>query len=77
MKNKINKTSLVLNHLKTYGSITSMEAFERYRATRLSAIIFQLRKRGLNIDTVLVPHTDMYGTNTRFARYVWREIEGV
>lgn len=73
---KVNKTNLVLNHLKTYGSITSMEAIERYKATRLSAIIFELRKK-FAIETVIVPSTDIYGHSCRFARYVWKEIEGV
>lgn len=39
----------VLNHLKEYGSITSMEAFNNYGATRLSAIIFDLRHDGYDI----------------------------
>lgn len=39
------KTEKVLNHLKTNGTITSMEAIELYKATRLSSIIFRLRKK--------------------------------
>ncbi len=40
----MNKTEKVLKHLKKYGRITSTDAFEKYNATRLSAIIFELRK---------------------------------
>lgn len=39
------KTQLVLDHLLTHGTITSWTAIQEYRATRLSAIIFELRKQ--------------------------------
>ena len=44
----------VAKHLEKHGSITSWEAIMNYRATRLSAIIFILRKRGMQIATDLV-----------------------
>jgi hypothetical protein len=45
------KTFKVLAHLELHGSITSMEAFQEYNATRLSGIIYTLRKQGYNIIT--------------------------
>ena len=39
------KTAKVLEHLRTLKRITSWEAIQLYKATRLSAIIFNLRKR--------------------------------
>ena len=54
-KPKTTKTKQVLNHLKEEGSIDSWTAIQRYGATRLSAIIFVLRKRGFNI--VSIPHS--------------------
>ena len=65
-----NKTGEVLRHLKEQGSITSMEAIELFGATRLSAIIFNLRKRGHDIETVTKTMTDRYGHNVSYARYV-------
>lgn len=44
----------VLKHLQEYGSITSWEAIEEYGATRLSAIIYNLRKKGFKIKTDFV-----------------------
>lgn len=41
---KLTQTNEVLEHLKTHGTITSIEAIMQYGATRLSAIIFDLRK---------------------------------
>lgn len=44
----------VLKHLQEYGSITSWEAIEEYGATRSSAIIYNLRKKGFKIKTDFV-----------------------
>lgn len=67
---KITKTSMVLNHLKKHGTITSMEAIENYGATRLSAIIFELRKKGYDIDTHDVHGVDRYGNKVVYGKYV-------
>ena len=67
---KTNKTEEVLKHLQEHGSITSIEAIEKYGATRLSAIIFKLRKKGYNIDTITILFTDRYGTKSNFGKYI-------
>lgn len=67
---KTNKTQMVLNHLEKYGYITSLEAIEKYSATRLSAIIFNLRKRGYNIETIMLPFTDRFGTKSHYGKYI-------
>lgn len=67
---KTNKTNEVLKHLQTYGCITSLEAIEKYKATRLSDIIYRLRNRGLNIVTIDIPFVDMYGTKSAYGKYV-------
>lgn len=46
------KQQQVLNHLQNIGSITSWEAIMKYHATRLSGIIFVLRKRGYPITSI-------------------------
>ena len=72
-KVKVNKTTEILKHLKVKGSITSIEAFKLYGATRLSAIIFTLRKRGYDITTHDEVCVDRYGHECNFARYVLHE----
>lgn len=67
---KTNKTEKVLNHLKEYGSITSLEAIELYGVTRLSAIIFNLRKQGLNIETIDLPFVDRFGNKSHYGKYI-------
>lgn len=67
---KTNKTEQVLNHLQCYGSITSLDAIGMYGATRLSAIIYNLRKRGYVIDTIRIPFTDRYGNYSWHGKYI-------
>jgi len=61
-----NKHELVLQHLQKKGSITSWEAINLYRATRLSSIIYRLRDRGLNITTTMVEKTNFKGHISKF-----------
>lgn len=72
-KKKTNKTEKVLNHLKEHGTITSLEAIELYGATRLSDIIYRLRKKGMKIETLDLPFTDRYGTKSTYGKYVLNE----
>lgn len=69
---KLTQTNEVLEHLKTHGTITSIEAIMQYGATRLSAIIFDLRKEGHNIETQMVTGKNRRGGSTTFARYVYK-----
>jgi len=41
----------ILYHLKKHKFITSWEAIQDYRITRLSARIYELREKGYNIHT--------------------------
>lgn len=67
----MNKTKAVLLHLQEYGSITSWEAIKEYGATRLSAIIYNLRHLyNLNIQSEKVEFTDRYGNNASYVNYV-------
>ena len=60
---RITQEDIVLNHLRKYGTITSFDAFEKYRITRLAVSIHSLRKKGYNIDTynVLSSNGRRYG----------------
>lgn len=66
---RTNKTKKVLEHLQTKGSISSMEAITLYGATRLSAIIFNLKESGYDIISDWETGTDRYGDKTRYVRY--------
>lgn len=60
----------VYQHMKLYGSITSMEAFSMYNITRLSSIIHKLRhNHDIPIAKVMHYETKQDGTRTNYARY--------
>ena len=67
----MNKTRLVEEHLRKNGKITSWEAIETYGATRLSGIIYNLRKEGMNIITNDITGKDRFGNTSTFAEYVY------
>jgi hypothetical protein len=46
-----NYTELIRKHLINHGSINNCIAIRDYKVYRLSAIIFELRKRGMDIKT--------------------------
>lgn len=46
---------IILEHLLEHGSITSLEAIEKYKCTRLSQYILLLRKEGYEIRNEDVP----------------------
>jgi len=65
------QSDAVLWHLKTYGSITSYEAIKEYGATRLSAIIFNHRKEGYDIDSMPLTKKTRFGRKTTIAKYIY------
>ena len=65
------QSDAILWHLKTYGSITSYEAIKEYGATRLSAIIFNHRKDGYDIDSMPLTKKTRFGRNTTIAKYIY------
>ena len=66
---RITKTGQVLAHLKRFGSITSADAFTKYRTTRLSAIIFELRRKGYDIVTEDIKVIDCNGNTCVYGKY--------
>lgn len=67
----------VLQFLKEKGSITSLQAFREFGATRLSAIIFNLRRNGYCIVNEYITKKNRYGDKITFAKYVLTEINEV
>tara|TARA_R100000697_G_scaffold43588_1_gene56721 strand:- start:221 stop:436 length:216 start_codon:yes stop_codon:yes gene_type:complete len=60
----ISQENIILDHLKKHKFITSWEAIQEYRITRLSARIYELREKGHNIITKNVSEN-----GKRFAEY--------
>lgn len=63
------KKEKVKRHLLEHGSITSWEAIMKYNATRLSDIIFRLRKEGYDIETVYKSRINEEGEKIPYGVY--------
>ena len=68
-KLRITKTDQVLKHLKEKGSIDSWTAIQQYGATRLSSIVFNLRKRGYEIVSIPNSVLDRNNNVCNFTNY--------
>ena len=66
----MSQVTMVLSHLISKGSITSLEAINEYGATRLADIIFRLRKQGYDIKTITCTGKTRFGTVCNYAKYV-------
>lgn len=64
-------TKRVLDYLKNHKSgLSSMQAFKMFGATRISAIIFNLRKHGYEIDNIWKESKNRYGDKVKYVQYV-------
>lgn len=63
------QTEAIIQYLRKKKSITSLQAFNLFNATRLSGIIFILRERGFGIETEMVQGKNRYGHSTNYAIY--------
>ncbi len=59
----------VLDYIKEFGSITTLEAFRDLGVTRLSARIFELRNRGEEIESKNITSKNRFGENCTYAKY--------
>lgn len=70
MKKTKSQKSEILRYLLTHKrGITSLQAIELFGATRLSDIIFRLRKEGYDIVTEMITQKNRYGHATTYACY--------
>lgn len=69
----MNQSERVLRHLRDSGSITSFEAIREYGFTRLSAIIFNLKKDGYRFEDEMIGTVNRYGEKVSFKRYILKE----
>ena len=66
---------LILQHMKTYGSIDHKVAEKEYDCARLAARIKDLRNRGVEIETKMVSGKNKHGGKTRYAVYRMGAVE--
>lgn len=69
-KKKVDQADRVLEYIKTYGSITRIQAIEHLGVANLPAVICDLRnKQGVNIITETVHSINRYNEKCSFAKY--------
>ena len=70
MTKKQTHVQIILKYLQSHKGITSIQAFEKFGITRLSAVIWTLRhKNKLTIESVDRYSVNKYGENVRFVEY--------
>lgn len=69
-KKEITHKDRVLQYIKDFGSITSLDAIREFGNTRLSASIWLLRHEdNINIDTIFETNKNRYNEPVSYARY--------
>lgn len=59
----------IFHHLQTIGPISAKTAIEQYGCYRLSARIFDIKKRGFEVNTKMIEFTNKNGHRGRYALY--------
>lgn len=66
----LNKTQKrVFDFIMEFGPITSFEAFTELGETRLSARIYELKDKGINIGTEMIAVKNRFGENRYVKKY--------
>lgn len=68
---------MILRYMQDFGSISQVEAAAEFGCYRLSGRIYDLKQRGIPIDTTMESRKNRYGKKISFARYTLTEQEGV
>jgi|TARA_R100000084_G_C4637105_1_gene141573 hypothetical protein len=66
---KKTKKQKIKEHLEMGNTISQRDAIQLFNAYRLSAIIFDLKKDGIRIETIDKSTTNQQGETSRFAEY--------
>lgn len=64
---------MVLDYMKTEGGITTWESFQEFGITRLSGRIWDLKKKGYDIEDETIYRTNRYGKKIKFKKYKLKE----
>lgn len=69
-ENYKNQKEIILEHIKQYGNISTLEGYEKYKIMRVGSVINLLRKEGYNIITIIEKNNK---TKKKYARYYFKE----
>ncbi len=66
------QTERILDYIKRFGSITTMEAFQDLGITRLASRIHDLTEDGFEFDREMISGKNRFGEPVHFVRYSLR-----
>lgn len=66
---KLTQTNCILKYMLDGNTITSIEAINRYGTTRLSGIIYNLKKQGYNIKSYRQTVINRFGEHSSVSVY--------
>ena len=69
MKKTKSQKSEVLRYMQTHAGITSIQAIEKFGATRLSDIIYRLKKDNYEIKKEQITTKNRYGHSVTYVKY--------
>ena len=67
--NKVKQNDRVLEYIRTFGSITAIQALADLGVMRLASRISDLRKMGYKIERRMVERSNRWGEPVRVAEY--------
>ena len=62
----------IVEYIREFGSITTMEAFTDLGITRLASRIHDLQSEGFNIEREIVKGKNRYGETIHYMRYSFK-----
>ena len=71
---KTTQKNRIINYIREYGSISSLEAYQELGITQLGARIDQLKKDGYKFKTEWETGKNRYGEKVNFKRYYLADI---
>ena len=75
-KTKINQRTEALKYMKSHRCITDEIGHEKFGINRMGSVIYDLRKAGHIIKTVMVTTKNRYGNTCRYGKYYYVGQEG-
>ena len=74
MKKKASQNDLVIDYIREYGSITTLEAFRDLGITRLASRIHDLKKAGHEFERETISGRNRFGAKVHFMKYTLKDI---
>lgn len=71
---KINQRQRIINYIREFGSITSLEAYKDLGITQLATRIKELKELGYEFETKWESSKNRYGEKVDFKRYFLADI---